>query len=99
MANLNDLLTPKAGDKDIPALRGFLAREMSDTRGLMLRVAAEKAFFEGLGPEHAEYDQGIAQKDEQLIGLLAKYNDFEARLKALPADPKPVPARANGAKP
>lgn len=93
MATLNDLLTPRAGDPDLPALREFLKHEMTDARAAAMREAASRAAWETLPEDDGQRVTELERSEKTMAALLAKYNDLERRFKGLPAD---APAKKLG---
>lgn len=90
MATLESLLTPTAGDADIEPLRQYLRQQMAETRAQLINADAERAFWQDAAiiddrPAMAEERAMKGKLQEQVIqNLLAKYNQLETRLNALP---------------
>jgi len=97
MATLAELLTTTAEDPDLEAIRNFLKTQMGDVRASLFSAEADRAYW--LNSKVVD-DRKPMDEERKLKGkiaeqvtqnLLAKYNAFEARLKALPEVASEVP--------
>jgi hypothetical protein len=84
MATLESLLTAQPGDPDIPVLRQFLRQQMTDTRAALFQQDATLALWGTVPADNPERQQEEAKTRNTMAALLAKYNQLEARLNALP---------------
>lgn len=94
MATLQQLLTPKPGDPAIAGLRNYLTEQMAQAQAEIMQQEAMIAFWQTLDEDDAERVGGVAKCKRTQVAYLAKYNDLEARKKALPKDEASPKAKA-----